>query len=151
MRGVKPDAEGLFLSARVNKRAERGQIDILKGNDVKEARNCKLRWEKKNVAYAVTRAEYFGNEGGWESHQLSLKPDVRCSGRSYNRVPLAYSRLPPGGAWTAAEFNARSERQWTQMFNIWLWVELILLCDGRLKTQFRFRTILPSRCLERTM
>ena len=42
-RGEKPEAEGLFLCARVNKRAEREQIDILEGNDVKEARNCKLQ------------------------------------------------------------------------------------------------------------
>ena len=40
-RGVKPDVEGYFLCARVNKRAERGQIYILKGKDLKEARNCK--------------------------------------------------------------------------------------------------------------
>jgi len=45
-------------------------------------------------------------EGEWESHQRSLRPEVRCSGRSYNHAPLAYSRLPPDGAWTAAEFNA---------------------------------------------
>lgn len=45
----------------------------------------------------------------------------------------------------------RAKRQWTQMFNIWLWVELTLLCDGGVKTLFRFVSMLRSRCLERTI
>ena len=41
----------------------------------------------------------------------------------------------------------RAKRQWTQTFNIWLWVELTLLCDGRVKTVqiYKYASIKMSR------
>jgi hypothetical protein len=85
-RGEKPDAEGYFLCARVNKRAGREQIDILKGNDVKEARNCKLQWEKRNVAFAATRAEY--TVVFWQWERVGKPPEKSEAWRSLQREVL---------------------------------------------------------------
>jgi hypothetical protein len=118
-RGEKPDEEGYFLCARVNKRAERGQIDILKGNDVKEARNCKLQWEKRNVAFAATRAEYtvvlWHRVGGKATTEVWGLTFVAAGGLTIMHHLHIPDYLPTERELQLNSMH-RAKRQWTPMF-----------------------------------
>jgi len=107
---------------------------------VKEARKCKLQWEKRNVASAATRVEYsvvlrVSEKATREVWGLKF---VAAGGLTIMHHLRILDYLPTERELQLNSMH-RAKRQWTQMFNIWLWVELTLLCDGRVKTLLLWR------------